>query len=183
MLLSRRMLLLSGAAAVTVAGCSTLSNWTTITQQAVTALQAIAAEITQIIPQLVSAGLGGNTLTAVQNIVTEIQSVLSGVTTAITNGQGQSILIQVEDLINQLAPLVLPFLSAIPGGSIIGMIVAALPAIEALVGVAITALTNLAQSLASSAPAVTSSRYRGRLRKAVPSQAYLQMLEAAAAAR
>lgn len=176
-MLSRRHLIqLTGSAAVgsLLAGCATLGNGSTLAQTAVTALQAVATEITQVIPQLITAGLGGNTLSAVQNIVAEIQQVLSGVSNAMTQSQGQSILQQVESYINDLAPLVLPFVSAIPGGSIVGLIVAALPAIEAVVGVAFTYLTNIAQGLATTAP-TTATRPRAVFGQ--NSNLYLQLLE------
>ena len=184
--LSRRTFLLASAT-VPLAGCSTISGIignTTSSQQIVTALQAVATEITQVIPQLSQVpGFAGNTLTAVQQVVAEIQQVLSGVSSAITQGQGQSILIQVENYINDLAPLVLPFVSLIPGGSIIGMVVAALPAIEAAAGVVASALSNLSKSIATSAPPLPAS---ARLRATTPistSQQYLNLLEQRASVR
>jgi hypothetical protein len=171
-------MVLAGATAIaggTLAGCATGTPTTGAAW--VTALESIASEIALAVPQLVEAGLGGNTLTSVQEVVAEIQQALSGVGAAITATAGQDVLVQVEGYINAIAPLVQPFLSLIPGGSIIGLIVAALPAIEALLNVAVTALTSVAQSLASSAPAVAAS---GKLRgtpSAALSQQYLILLE------
>lgn len=184
-MLSRRNFLLAstGVAAVGtgLGSCAIFSP--TGTSEWVPPLQAIAVEITQIIPELVKVGLGGNTLNSVQQIVGEIQQVLSAITSASNQGQGQSVLAQIENYINDLAPLILPFVSLIPGGTIIGLIVAALPAIEAMLNVIVTQLTALAQSLAGSAPPLPSASGRFGARFGVNSQAYVTLLVNRAAQR
>ena len=179
--LSRRRLLAlaaGGSLAAVLAGCGTTGGTTTTTTASswVQAFQALAAEAQLIVPELTAVGLGGNTLTSVQSIVGDIESVLSGVSTAMTQSQGQSVLAQVEGYINNLAPLVLPFVSLIPGGSVIGLIVAALPAIEALVNFGISALTPVTAQLAASAPAPTASaKLKGSV-TAPTAQQYLNLL-------
>ena len=177
----RRLLTLAagGSLAAVLAGCGTTGGGTTTTTTAsnwVQAFQALAAEAQLIVPELTAVGLGGNTLTSVQAIVGDIESVLSGVSTAMTQTQGQSVLAQVEGYINNLAPLVLPFVSLIPGGSVIGLIVAALPAIEALVNFGISELSSVTAQLAASAPAPTvSAKLKGSV-AAPTAQQYLNLL-------
>ena len=178
----RRLLTLAagGSLAAFLAGCGTTGGSTTTTTTTVSgwvqAFQALAAEAQLIVPELTAVGLGGNTLTSVQAIVGDIESVLSGVSTAMTQTQGQSVLAQVEGYINNLAPLVLPFVSLIPGGSVIGLIVAALPAIEALVNFGISELSSVTAQLAASAPAPTvSAKLKGSV-AAPTAQQYLNLL-------
>ena len=177
----RRLLTLAagGSLAAVLAGCGTTGGGSTTTTTVsgwVQAFQALAAEAQLIVPELTAVGLGGNTLTSVQAIVGDIESVLSGVSTAMTQTQGQSVLAQVEGYINNLAPLVLPFVSLIPGGSVIGLIVAALPAIEVLVNFGISALTPVTAQLAASAPAPTASaKLKGSV-AAPTAQQYLNLL-------
>jgi hypothetical protein len=153
---SRRRFLLLGAAALAlpVFGCATTPN---TTPAWVAALQAIATEASSILPQLAAVGLSGAALASAQTIVKEIQAALSAIGVASTVSQGQAVLQQVETYINALAPLVLPFVAAVPGGTIIGLVVAALPAVETALNFVASLLTPVAQQLASSAPPLPAS--------------------------
>jgi hypothetical protein len=153
---SRRRFLLLGAAALAlpVFGCATTPN---TTPAWVAALQAIATEASSILPQLAAVGLSGAALASAQTIVKEIQAALSAIGVASTVSQGQAVLQQVETYINALAPLVLPFVAAVPGGTIIGLVVAALPAVETALNFVASLLTPVAQQLAASAPPLPAS--------------------------
>ena len=155
-----------------LAGCAT----TNINGQVpiwVAAFQAILTEAASILPQLQAVGLTGNALSNASTIISEIKAALSAINAASTASQGMNVLQTVEIYINSLAPLVLPFVSLIPGGAVIGLIVAALPAIEAALNIVVTLLTPQAQTIAQSAPVLpASARYGG----AVNSQAYLNLL-------
>lgn len=183
--LSRRRLLVFGAGAsmFALAGCASSGTTTTTPNVSgwVTALQALAAEAGQIIPQLSQVAGFSSVEPQVQQIVAGIQQALSGVSSAWTQSQGQSALTTVENYINDLAPIVLPFVGMIPGvgtaGSVIGLIVASLPAIEAALNVALSALTPQATSLQQTAPPLPAS---ARLGAAPPSasvsQQYVNLL-------
>ena len=175
-MLTRRTLLSSvapAAVAISVAGCWPTPTPTTIPTW-VAGLQAIATEIALVIPELQVVGLGGNTLTSAQAIVTEIQTALAAISATSTTTQGQSVLIQVEGYINALAPLILPFVSLIPGGTTIGIIIAALPALEALVNIAVSLLSAQAASIASTAPPLPAAAKVGAA--LTPAEQYLQWL-------
>lgn len=158
--ITRRSLLITAApGALALAGCGTTTPSTTAAW--VTELQAIGTMVTQILPQLVSVGLPASTQASVATIVGEIQQALAGVNAAMSQSQGASVLATIENYINDLAPLVLPFVSLIPGGSVIGLIVAALPAIEAAINI-VSSLTTQSVTLASTAPKLAASaRLRG----------------------
>lgn len=172
---------LLGGAAIALAGCGTpttgsVSVW-------VAGLQAIETEVQAILPQIASAvSIPAATLAEITSILSAITSALSAISSASSTLTGASVLAQVEGYINALAPLILPFLSAIPGGGVIGLIVAALPAIEAALNF-ISSLTSQALSLASAAPALASARLRGPAAVALTpavSQLYLNLLIARA---
>jgi hypothetical protein len=175
----RKFFLLASAvpAGAALAGCATFD------QQApawIAAMQAINTEISLIMPQLTAAGLSGTAAAQVSAILAQMQKALSAISVASTQAQGASVLVQVEQYINALAPLVLPFVSLIPGGSIIGLIVAALPAIELAVNT-ISNLTATAVQLSTSAPPLPASgAFRGGYAASV---AYMQMLISRAQAR
>lgn len=181
-MLTRRALFAGAApcALLALSGCGTTGGTTNINSQVpiwVAALQAIGTEITSVLPQLQSFGLTGSALANAQAIVAKIETVLSGIGSASTATQGQSTVATIEGYINTLAPIILPFVSAVPGGSIIGMIVAALPAIETAVNILITYLTPQAQQVAATAPPPPAGAVFG----ASSSNAYLNMLLNAAA--
>ncbi len=185
--LSRRhlMLLAGGAAVAPLVGCASVNSqvpsW-------VAALEAIATEAGSILPQLEAAGLSGADAAKAQQIVAEIQSALKVINIASSETQGQSALATVEGYINALAPLALPFVSLIPGGTVVGLIVAALPAIELALNFIVSLLTPQAKELAASAPKLPAkARFKGRLRgryavtQTQIAQQYLILLEARAA--
>ena len=152
MQVSRRTLLATVApgALLTLAGCGTTpvnpSVW-------ISGIQAIATEVGQIAGQLGAAGVSASVIAQVQSIVASIQAAASAVGGAVTQSAGQSILIQIEGYINALVPIIQPFLSLVPGvGSIIGIIVIALPAIEAALNIIVGLLSPAATALASNAP-------------------------------
>jgi len=174
----RKFIALSGVAAIAVplAGCAGLPFTPTLVQSAVTAIQAIGTEITQFLPQISSvAGISTSTVSAIATVVGLIQQAASAVGTATTQSSGAAILTQIETYINDLAPLVLPFLSLIPGGNILGIIIAALPAIEAAVGI-VSQLITQAASLAATAPPLPASARFGIGAAGSVSQAYLNLL-------
>ena len=182
-MLTRRSLILTTApAALALAGCATSGGTTTFNVSNFSAaIQAIAAEVGQIIPTIAGVtSIPAATVSEIQSIVAEIQQVAAGVGQVSTATAGQSLLTTIEGYINDLAPIVLPLLSAIPGigsvASILGIIVAALPAIEAMVGIVITDLTSTAQSLATAAPAVPTTSGKFRAAFGQNSQYYLNLL-------
>jgi hypothetical protein len=176
---SRRsfLMLSAGAGALAVSGCGILTNNTGTTTTAwISAIQAIGAEAGQFVTQLSSvAGVPASVVSEAQTIIAEIQKAAAAVGSATTASVGQSVLQTIETYINDLAPLVLPFVSLIPGGSIIGLIVAALPAIEAMLNVAISNISSAAAQLAASAPALPASAKFGAVSIPV-SQQYLNLL-------
>ena len=115
------------------------------------------------------------TATQISTYITAIEQAVSAVGGSITQTQGQSVLDQIESAINAIAPLVLPFVSAIPGGSYIGLIVAALPALETAVGFLVSALTPAAVQVAQTAPPLPASATFGAINLPV-SQQYLNLL-------
>lgn len=189
---NRRNFLLASAGvfALGVAGCSTsqTQNVNNVNSQVpgwVAALQAVATEVSSIMPQLTAAGLTGSAASKAQGIIAQIEKALGAIGSASTAADGQSVLATVETYINSLAPLVEPFVAAIPGGSIVGLIVAALPAIELAVNMLVTLLTPQAQALANTAPPLTTTTASAPfgLGALATSQQYLVMLEQRAAAK
>lgn len=148
--LNRRALLLAGVFLIgtPLVGCSS----TTTVPTWVAALQAIATEFNLVMPQLVTAGMSSDVAAKVQAIIAQIQQALTAINSASTQTQGQSVLTTVEGYINALTPLALPFVAAIPGGSVLGLIIAALPAIELAVNMVTSLLNPNALKVASSAP-------------------------------
>jgi len=180
---SRRnfLMLTAGAGALALAGCANGGSVTTSIPTWVSAIQAIGTEVGQIVTQLPSS-VPAATASQIQTIISEIQQAASAVGAASTQSAGQSTLSQIEAYINDLAPLVLPFVSAIPGGSIIGIIVAALPAIEVALNMLISTLSPTAKTLVSTAPALPASKKFGATPLQV-SQQYLNLLLHKASAR
>ncbi len=188
MQISRRMFLAATApGALALAGCGTTlipTPVTTAIPQWVSAIQAVGTEVGQLVAALPSSVIPAGTVTEIQNVVATIQSIASGISAATTASAGQSALSQIEALINDLAPLILPFTSSIPTiGPIIGIVVAALPAIEALLTPFISLVSSTTQSLATLAPAVTTASGRYRAVFGQNSQAYLQLLLKKASSR
>jgi len=184
-MLSRRTLLFTTApAALALAGCATTNGVTTFNVAAFAqAIQAISDQVGQFVAELPAGTIAASTLKVIQTIVGDIQTVAAGVAGVTTPAAGQSLLTTIEGYLNQLAPILLPLISAIPGigaaASIIGIIVAALPEIEAIVGM-VTALIPQAQTLASAAPPISSGKYRAVFGS--NSAAYLNLLIHRAAA-
>lgn len=147
-MLTRRDLL-AGTALLTVAACD---QFTTQVPLWVSAIQAIGQETVAIMPQLTAAGLSGDAATHATSIIAQIQTATTAITTAATAAQGQSTLVQIETYVNALAPYIAQYAALVPGGSVIGLIVAALPAIELALNLAVNILTNEAKALAQTAP-------------------------------
>jgi len=197
MLLTRRSLLATAAPAalaIGLAGCGTTisgitNTVTTVGPTVIAALQALGTMFAQVVPQLAPFGLTGTSQSEALSIISTIESALSGVGSTLTLSQGQSILTVVENSLNTLAPIILAAipaaaLAAIPGGSIIGLIVAALPAIEAGVNFLVSLIGQAASSLKTSAPALpASSRFKALATGS--SQQYMNLLiqRASAASR
>ena len=187
-MLSRRTLLFTTApAALALAGCATTGGTTTFNIGAFAqAIQAVSDELGAVLSALPTGSIAAGTLATIQTIIGDIKTVASGVGSVTTPAAGTSLLTTIEGYLNQLAPIILPLLSVIPGigpaMGILGIIVAALPAIEALVGM-VTALFPTTQTLAASAPPVTTASGRYRATFGVNSQAYLNLLIHRAAAR
>ena len=179
--ITRRTLLSSVApgAALIAAGCAGVSVSGQIPATVLAGIQAIGTEITQILPLIsTAANIPASTVTEINSIVAQIQQATSVLSTASTASAGTSTLQTIETYINDLAPLVAPFLSLIPGvGSVLGLIIAALPALEAAAGILISLLSPAASAIP--APALpASARLRGT--PTTMSQAYLNMLIARA---
>ena len=117
----------------------------------VAAVEAIAKEAQLVVPQLAAVGLTGQTATNVTNIIAQIVAAAGVIGSASTQSQGTSTLTAIEIYVNDLAPLILPFLPLVPGGTIIGVIVAALPEIEVAVNFVASLLTPVAKQVAATA--------------------------------
>jgi hypothetical protein len=177
---SRRRLLILGASvsALALTGCATIPGQIPAWLQG---LQAILEEAPSIIPQLQNFGLSGSALATAQQVVADIEQVLNGIGNATTAAEGLSILQQVETYINTLAPIALAVIPASvlgPAGTVIGLVIAALPAIEAGVNMLVSALSPIAKQIAT--PAAASRRYRSVFGAAgadlASSQLYLNLL-------
>lgn len=180
--MNRRNLLVS-VAALPFLQLSLPSSCSQVQQQLPTwlaGLQAVATEAAQILPELQAVGLSGSAVTTAENAVAGIQKALSALSAASTTLQGASVLVTVENYINVLAPIALPFVAAVPGGSTFALIVAALPAIEIAVnfGVSLLSPTALQAASAAPAPAITTGSVTSAV-KGTPvatSQDYLNLL-------
>ena len=133
--------LAAGTALAACAGQVPVAQW-------VAGLQAVGQEFSLVAPQLQAAGLGGSALAQAQSIIGQIIAAAGAISNASAAAQGQSTLLQIEGYINALAPLVAPFAAGVPG---LGLIVAALPAIEALLNVT-SALVPATQQLVAAHP-------------------------------
>lgn len=154
-MLTRRELLRSTAlvpVGLLLAKCSMPA--TQIAATAAAAIEAVGTEAANIMPELEKAGLSGADATTAQTVISEMESVANTVSATSTQAQGQAALTQIEDYVNALAPLVTPFLPMIPGGGTIGIIIAAIPAIEPLIDFGVSMLSAQAQALAAP-PAAT----------------------------
>jgi len=163
--MNRRQLLIT-TSALALAGCQPGTPTTsgggptnplsgvTLTQ-ALQGVAALSAQAQAIYQQLVAAGMkiGSGTATTVQTILTQIQNAAAALTPVSTAVQGQSVLQQVESYINTLIPIAQPFLAMIPGaGSILAIVVAALPAIEAGFNMVVSFLTPATTAVAAPSP-------------------------------
>src|SRR6185312_3303581 len=176
-ILSRRRLLAATAivpAAVVLAACP----GPVAVPAFVAALQSVGQDVLLAMPQLLKAGLSGATAATVNTAINAISQVGNDVSAASTATQGQSALIQIEGYVNAIAPDVLPFLPLIPGGSIIAIVIAALPAIEAMLNFAASLLSAEAKAVAATAqvPAPAASTLRRMGATVDPSQAALEEL-------
>lgn len=117
------------------------------------AIQGIGQYFTQqFLPSLTGAGakIPQSTLATIERIVGGIGGAAAGVDAATTQSQGASTLQTIENYVNELAPVVGPFLALIPGaGPILSIALAALPAVEGLVNMGSTLLSPLAQQIAA----------------------------------
>ena len=150
----RRQLLASTAlipVAMLLAGCPSAGTQVPLF---VSAIKAIGQQALLSLPQLQAAGLSGASAAKAQTIVDQIEKIAGAISDAATATDGQSTLIKIEGYINALAPIVATFASLIPGGAVIGLVVAALPAIEFAVNMTVSLLTPTAKAIASSAPIV-----------------------------
>lgn len=147
--MTRRRLLMTTAVAGVLAGCKGSGG---AVAPYVAAIKAVGTEALTVIPELAAAGIA--LPPQVSDYLTAINRAAGAVGSAATVTEGQSVLVQIEGYVNALAPVLLPLLAAaVPGaGATLGLIVAALPAVEALVNVAVTELTPLAKQLAQYAP-------------------------------
>ncbi|MDE2426324.1 MAG: hypothetical protein KGO96_10510 [Elusimicrobia bacterium] len=161
-ILGRRAVLFTGATGV-LAAVLTACSGTTPSPTApawVSIAQSIAAGLGAAVPGLEGVGLStttGGEITTAANSIARLLAQLPAVPTA---AQGQSIVTTIENDINTFAPLITPFAALIPGGATIGLVVAALPALEAAVNLA-TSLTSTALSLATTATPKTAGGARG----------------------
>lgn len=164
----RHALALLGSTAL-LAGCTAaqVAQW-------VAAEQAIAQEFTIVQPELIALGYNPAqkiTIDGVALDITGIAGLIQNVTTALsaasTVSEGQSTLIMIETYVNAMTPVIWPvveplIVAANPGaGLTIGLIVAALPAVEGLLNFAVdfgkTFLTAEAAQLAETAPKAATS--------------------------
>lgn len=147
--INRRMafaapLLVSGCAAPTGGGTSEIPIWAS-------EIGTLGATITELTPEMVAAGMPQSAATAMGTIVSNITKAASALNVASTTSQGQSTLGQIEGYINALIPIITPFLSLVPGGSVITIILAGLPAIELALNFA-SQLSPAAQALVAAKP-------------------------------
>jgi len=138
-------LALAGCASTTTSGATTVST-------AVTAIQAFGQYLAQtFLPALTGSGVAipASALTTISKIISGIGGVANAIGTAASATAG-SALATIENYVNQLAPVIQPFLAMIPGvGSIASIAFMALPAIEGLVNMASTLLSPLVQQIAA----------------------------------
>lgn len=139
-------------------------------------IEAIGQQITLDAPQFQSviatvpayAGQAASLVSKVTGIDTAIQAAAAAIGAASTQSEGQSTLITIETYMNALAPIVGPPLqaaaaAAFPGGGlVVGLVIAALPAIEPLVNMTVDQLTAEAKALVAYAqvPAPTAEHVR-----------------------
>lgn len=166
--LSRRQLLVLGSTgllATGLAACAGQSPQNTVTVVSAAFLafvQAAAAELQGVQPLLAQAGpsVPGKVATGLADAI----SVLSSLNAASSQTTGLSALNTVITDLNAVAPVLVPIITAInPAvGAAVGLVVASLPAGEALLQVAIssfTAITTQTQQLAASAPKPAAARF------------------------
>ncbi len=106
----------------------------------------------QFLPSLVAGGakIPSSTIATIDQIVSGISGVASGVNSATTQSQGASVLTTIENFVNELAPVAAPFLALVPGvGPILSIALAALPAVEGLVNMGTSLLSPLVTQIAA----------------------------------
>ena len=150
--MERRHFLLTTAGFAAFAGMGASCQVQQIAPIAVAAMSAFGKEIVLVAPQLEKFGLSDNADAQVKKYAQLMADLANGITTATPATEGQSTLTKIEDYINAVAPIVAPFVSLVPGGSIIGLCIAALPEIELLVNLGASLLTQAAKQIANTAP-------------------------------
>jgi predicted small secreted protein len=166
----RQVIVLLGG--TTLAGCAGASGQIPLY---VAALRAVGQQALLSLPQLKTAGLSGPTADTIAKALTEISTVGQAISDAASATDGQSTLIKIEGYINAIAPLAVPFAALVPGGALIGLVVAALPAIEFAVNLTVSLLTPPAKVLASTAPKPAGAA-RGVIAVLTPEQALAELL-------
>ena len=150
-----------------LADCAALGTaaGTALAPAAASAIEAIGQYfVNNVLSAIQGAGasISSSTLGTITQIVNSIGQAAAGISTATTQTQGQSTLQTIEGYVNNLAPVVAPFLSLIPGaGPILTIAFAALPAIEGLVNLGSSLLTPLVSQIAA-APVPSPAPAAGR---------------------
>jgi hypothetical protein len=155
------MLMLAGtSAALPLAACSGLSldNLFAGIPQYVSLAQSALNLVPSVLSELPTFGVPAATLSKATSILTQVQSGLAAISGAASASAGASYLATVETYINTLAQLIGPYVvaaaSAVPGvGTIVGLLFAFLPEIEAAINFGISQLTPLATQIAATAKA------------------------------
>ena len=140
--MNRRHVLLSGASLIVLAGCT--AGGTNQIPLWVAGIQAVAQELTNDLPTILQAAGASGSGASIQSIINKIVAAASAISAASTQVQGQGVLQQIEGYVNSLAPLVAPFAASVPG---LGIVIAALPAIELGLNVLTSFLSPQAKAL------------------------------------
>ncbi len=149
-MISRRTALLAGTSTLALSACS-LSGGGGLPSVVVAGFQAIAQEVQLALPQLQAAGLSGTAANTVTTIIGGVQAAARVVSAVSTPTQGSSTLTTIESYVNEIAPLVAPFVSLVPGGGIIALVIAALPELEAALNFTVSLLSAQAKQIAAAA--------------------------------
>lgn len=127
---------------------------------AVSAFQAVGKEAVLIAPQLVQYGLSqadADNIVAGAKIVAAVAGAITGTSTAL---QGADTLSKIEAYVNAVAPIVAPFAPLIPGGTVIGLVIVALPEIEMAINFGASLLSQMAKQVAATAPPLPAAAAR-----------------------
>ena len=160
-MLSRRKLLSTAVPcallAVPLAGCAGgLDSLFSGVPQYVSLAQSALGLIPSVIAELPSFGVPAASLTKATSILSQVQAGLSAIASAASASAGASMLTTVETYVNALASLIGPYVVAaagvVPGlGTIIGLLFAFLPEIEAAINYGVSQLTPLVKQVAATA--------------------------------